>query len=1184
VNGPSTYPFPAELAALPRDRPAVIEASAGTGKTYLIEHLVVDRLVRGDARIDEMLVVTFTERAAAELVRRIRALITRVLRHESSTDDALAPHTWTIDSGARDRLEAALRGLDVAPISTIHAFCQRVLTEHAFASGRLLAQSRVESRTAFAAAFDDVIRSRLDGELASLLVTWLAAGNDAAEMEKLLFQARRLRCEWADVYDPERVARAAQAFAAMPLQDARAAVVRAISNKASQKSILARIDDIHAAATACVAHADPTRLLADLDAMVKARKDTFAYLFRPDRLAGVSDKPGIGPLLAAVEELVAAAVPLAMAVAQRFGPPVEERLRARKRAAGLYDFDDMLLLVDEALGGPRGAELAAALRRRYRLAVIDEFQDTDPVQWRIFRAIFLDASDPRPLYLVGDPKQAIYGFRGADVNTYEDARNAVGPLGGIHPLGRNFRSTPAVIDTYNAIFDQQAPEPFFPNGGGIGYHHPVSYGGTESETVDRVRPLTLLTVKADNEEQLPMRVVRARLAISIADEIRELRARSEVSDAREIFVLTRIRRESQSVADALAARGIPAVLAAQEGLYETEEARQVRDLLRAIADPHDPAKRLRAWLTPFFALSLAQLPAAAAGADQPLLDRLLAWHAAAESGDLPGLFGRILDESGVARRELFAGDAMRRLTNFQQLFEILAVEAARARRPLGDIGRRLAGLVAKLIVPEPEEGNTLRAEGDRDAVQIMTMHRAKGLEADFVFVYGGFGPAPNDKVRSYVVDGRRRRLAGRPRLQTTAELVKNDRDGEDQRLYYVALTRARKRLYLPYSGRVPVGDASPFDPPPKEEYWRLVGGYRHVNRRLRELMNEPDPRRLRDRHEIEIDARADEARPTVSTAAYAAWQPDAGAVAPIEPDPTLAGLRRARAGAVTTSYSRIKQAHGGYRPPKEMLDEIAAPADAHVDAGDGELPGGQATGVFLHALLEELPLASLRETPVLDDWGARADIRAVIEPLLRRYGRDADELRPALRLAHAALTAPLPVVGGRLPGLPHAAKTVREMEFLFPFPPEAGGPARGFVKGFVDFIFEHEGRSYFGDWKTDRLPAWDAAAVAAHMGDNYAVQEQLYSLALVRMLGITDAATYEARFGGALYIFVRGLGHSAEADADSGTLEGSHPPRDGLARAKPALPHAIHSRRPSFDEIVHWQHDLAVTLEQGGPS
>jgi exodeoxyribonuclease V beta subunit len=711
-----------------------------------------------------------------------------------------------------------------------------------------------------------------------------------------------------------------------------------------------------------------------------------------------------------------------------------------------------------------------------------------------------------------------------------------------------------VIDTYNAIFDQAARTPFFSTG--IGYHQPVTYGGKESEPVERLRPLTLLTVKADDEEKLPMRVVRARLAKSIADEIAALRARSEVRDAREIFVLTRIRKESQAVAEALAARGIPAVLAAQEGLYETEEARQVRDLLRAIADPHDPAKRLRAWLTPFFALSLADLPAAATGADQPLVDRLLSWHAAAESGDLAGLFGRILDESGVARRELFAGEAMRRLTNFQQLFELLAIEAARARRPLGDIARRLAALVAKLAVPEPEEGNTLRAEGERDAVQIMTMHRAKGLEADFVFVYGGFGPAPNDRVRSYVEDGRRRRLAGRPRLQATTDLIRLDRDGEDQRLYYVALTRARKRLYLPYSGKVPEGEASLFDAAKPEEYWKLIGGYRHVNRRLRELVTEPDTRRLLDPHEIQIDARADGGgAPAIPAAVLADWRPQPADVAPIESEPALAGLRFARAGAVTTSYSRIKQAHGGYRPPTEMLDEVAAPADAHHDDGDGDLPGGAATGIFLHAVLEKLPLPALIETPAFDAWSARPEVESLVSGLLRQYNRGAGELRPALRLAHAALTASLPVVGGALAGLAHANPTAREVEFLFPFPAEAGGPQSGYVKGFVDVIFEHEGRSYFGDWKTDRLPVWSAAAVAAHIENNYALQERFYALALVRMLGITDAAAYEARFGGTLYVFVRGIGHSSDA---------------------------IRSRRPRFEEITRWQGELADALDGGG--
>jgi exodeoxyribonuclease V beta subunit len=354
---------------------------------------------------------------------------------------------------------------------------------------------------------------------------------------------------------------------------------------------------------------------------------------------------------------------------------------------------------------------------------------------------------------------------------------------------------------------------------------------------------------------------------------------------------------------------------------------------------------------------------------------------------------------------------------------------------------------------------------------------------------------------------------------------------------------------------VPEADASLFDSAKPEEYWRLVGGYRHVNRRLRELVSEPDTRRLLDPHEIPIDARAadDDGGPLAAVAALAGWRPDPADAAPVEADPALARLRHGRAGVVTTSYSRIKQAHGGYHPPTEMPDEVRA--DAHAGDDASELAGGAETGIFIHALLEELPLETLRATPGLDAWCARDDVRGVVEPLLRRYGRDPDELTPALRLAHAALTAPLPVVGGMLDGLAHAANSAREMEFLFPFPEEAGGARRGFVKGFVDVIFEHDGRSYFGDWKTDRLPAWDAETVGAHVEANYALQEQLYALALVRMLRIDDAAAYEARFGGTLYMFVRGLGRSAAA---------------------------IRSRRPDFDEVLRWQRELAGTLDRGG--
>ena len=173
------YPFPAELGRIARDRSAVIEASAGTGKTFLIEHLVVDRLLRGEARLEEMLVVTFTDRAASELRRRVGALIKKVATTRVSAANATS--AWTIDDEARVRLAAAARAIDGAPISTIHAFCQRVLTEQAFASGRLLMQQSVESRAAFAAAFAEVLRQELavDDERARYLEAYLARGGAA---------------------------------------------------------------------------------------------------------------------------------------------------------------------------------------------------------------------------------------------------------------------------------------------------------------------------------------------------------------------------------------------------------------------------------------------------------------------------------------------------------------------------------------------------------------------------------------------------------------------------------------------------------------------------------------------------------------------------------------------------------------------------------------------------------------------------------------------------------------------------------------------------------------------------------------------------------------------------------------------------------------------------------------------
>ncbi|HEY0839893.1 MAG TPA: UvrD-helicase domain-containing protein, partial [Vulgatibacter sp.] len=395
------YAKPLILRTLPKDRHVVVEASAGTGKTYTLEHLVVDLILTTDVTIAQVLVVTFTERATGELRQRVRAILQRLLDLRKDDPNAAGlpdDACWILDDQARARLERALRQFDTATISTIHGFCRRILTEHAFANQRLFAERNVDGREAFASAFRDTVREVLavDPACRPILETWLANWN-VDQLEALLYEATRERAE-----------------------------------------LLPALDD--AWVDPGGAEEGPARDLAAIDADV-VRLESLAV--------------------------------------QRFLPLVVERLERRKREQGLFDFDDMLGLVRRSLSGEHGEALARILRGRYAVALIDEFQDTDEVQWEIFRRVFFDGAGDTRLYVIGDPKQAIYRFRGADVETYLSAKAEILGAGGARvALLDNYRSTRSLIDAYNSILDQGAPEPFFTSEG-IDYAEPVACGNRD---------------------------------------------------------------------------------------------------------------------------------------------------------------------------------------------------------------------------------------------------------------------------------------------------------------------------------------------------------------------------------------------------------------------------------------------------------------------------------------------------------------------------------------------------------------------------------------------------------------------------------------------------------------------------------------------------------------------------------
>ena len=694
MSEPLRYPRPPELSRLGPGA-NVVEASAGTGKTFLLEHLFVDLILRHGVPAHEILVVTFTEKATAELVLRLRRLLGLLAALRPDHPLAIAAATaqaeaaWTIDERARKLLGQARLDFDRVGIFTIHAFCESVLREHAFAQGRLWGEELVGHEAVFAAAFADVLRTRVasDEGLAALLEAWLASGRTVARLGDLLGEcdrakARALRPE----FDEARLRAALAAW--RPVAKDEPGLADRLAKAKLRKDVAGRCRARLAVISQQIADAagDGVRFLRWLEA---GGDEDLQYVL--GKLAGAALDPTLADTYQRLTELRAAAVPLEAALAQRLLPLVRERAERRKRAAGRFDFEDMLVLVDQALAdpGPVGRALTASLRARYRHALIDEFQDTDEVQWSIFRRVFAEAGQGHGLTIIGDPKQAIYGFRGANVQTYLEARDALLAQGAQSlALDRSFRATAALVAATNQIFDQAAG--FFRPESGIAYDRPVRCAEPRLALTDAagrpVPPVVLLGLETQGES-LYADDARAGLESAIARELGLLLADDSpvrLHDGggarrpcpRDVFVLTFTNAESWAIGRALARARIPYAFYKQGDLFATAEAAEILDVLRALCAPEDPGLRARALLTRFFALELGEIAAAGAAGGEPAA--VLAGLATrARGGDIPRLFSALLAETGVLRRELFAGAGERALTNFTHVLELLQDEWSR---------------------------------------------------------------------------------------------------------------------------------------------------------------------------------------------------------------------------------------------------------------------------------------------------------------------------------------------------------------------------------------------------------------------------------------------------------------------------------------------------------------------------
>ncbi|NML18315.1 exodeoxyribonuclease V subunit beta [Azohydromonas caseinilytica] len=1169
----------------------LIEASAGTGKTYTIAALYL-RLVLGHGPEDgafhrpllpaEILVMTFTRAATRELSDRIRARLieaAQVFRGEAEPQEGdrllrelLAGYPDGPErTRAAWRLACAAEAMDDAAVHTIDAWCQRMLREHAFDSRNLFDEELLaDERRLQEEAVRDYWRQHVypldDSALDAVFELWPDVGalyQDVAALVSRIGPGAAVPPALSELCT--RVL-AEQAQHLARLKDGWAERVQALrdwftAEQARKVCLLDRkklqprfyepwLDKLEAWATT------PGQLDPELPDAGRHRLSVegMREAVKPE-LVLPSHFEAIEQLL----EALAALPDLKAQLRQHAAQCIARRLAELKTQAGAYGFADMLVRLDQALHDEAaGQRLRERILAQYPVALVDEFQDTSPLQYRLFDRLYRTADCCRDsaLLLIGDPKQSIYAFRGADIHSYLGARRAT--AGRHYVLGTNHRSTQALVRAVNQLF-RQAEE----RAEGAGaflfrseFDDPLPFQVVEARgrperfvcNEGEVPALSLcVDVELGNAESHRRRAAE-RCAEGIVTLLNDPAAGFEHPEdgftrlrPADIAVLVRTGVEADCVRRELRRRDIASVyLSDKDSVFASAEARDLLRWLRAVAAPLDMRLARAAYATALVGLSLPELARLAADDEawEQRLEQLRELRSVWERQGVLTMLRQTLHRLELPARWLSAPDGERRLTNVLHIAELLQAASAQ----LDGEQALVRWLTEQIENEDATEGDEriVRLESDADLVKVVTIHKSKGLEYPLVFLpfICDFRPVEK-KGRSFI------ELAGEDgsrqlQFNLSAELLEQadrDRLREDLRLLYVALTRARHALWLGVAA-LKKGQAKQCVMH-RCALGQLIGGGEAISEseilaRLKAACGEDEAIALL---EPPVNCAT---TPLLPRDDAPALQPGAEYVARFERDWSIGSFSKLVKRLPTLPAERLEEA------PVRESDEFA-PGPLPLAPANGEpwhrFPRGAFAGNFLHDQLEWL---------AGEDFALR-DNEPLREQLLRRcerqgWGNRAEEV---LAWLSAAVDVELPPLGVPLSALAH---TLPEMEFWLPSEgldaaridalcgeyllPGRERPSlpqrqlRGMLMGFADLVFEHEGRYWVLDYKSNALGPRDPdygpdameAAMAAH---RYDVQAALYLLALHRQLRSRLGEDYDPaeQLGGALYFFIRGIRH-----------------------------------------------------------
>lgn len=1150
----------------------LIEASAGTGKTYAITSLYVRLIIESEQyRPENILVVTFTEAATKELRERIRTRLREArdaATHKLETDDPFLAGLmssgrpeWPGSEAARSRLELALQTFDCAAISTIHGFCNRALQENAFESGSLFDTELVTNQKQLISQIvDDFWRLKFFAPDSQL--TPLAAHNNwSPEMFSAFLKGMltnpALKIVPVCTREESEQSMSGCNDAYRRICDVWAGQRADIEQILLEHKGLSRNQD-HYRSDVIPALRDGMNYYAGQGtpyAMFKGFEKLTASYMKKYRLKKTD--PPEHQFFTIWDELATLLDRVSLAVRGELIEYAKHCLRERRSALNIRFFDDLMTDLHLALMGPNGEMLAERMRGKYRAALIDEFQDTDQIQYKIFSRLFKNAS--APLFLIGDPKQAIYSFRGADIYAYLEAKEGI-PEQLHHTMTLNWRSSENLVKAVNRMFSLNRQRPLvidgltYPETGVPEQSDRLKYELAVGDRDQSPMQIWFFAREGGDTKTIPLKRAYPEIVTAVTDEIAGLigdaaELKATIGDRgiapSDIAVIVRDHKQAARIYDSLQKRGIPAVVRSDLSIFRTQEAIELCTVLNALAEPGREGKVRAALATHIMGVSANDIArtfeADGVNGWEKRLSSFREYHEQWKNYGFISMFRHFIETEGVRARLLSMTGGERSLTNLFHCGELLHNEACVSHLGLNALSRWFS---EQVTTPPESEEHQIRLESDDRAVKILTIHVSKGLEFPIVFcpflwggVHDGGGTVLSHEHYDLVADFGSDNYLRHRRASLDEGLAEN------VRLLYVALTRARYRCYMAW-GRFRYTESSAiaylFHAPepaagesPREELTRVMAT-------------------------IDDNAMIDKVRSIASEGViHLTVNPVAGGTPPIPRREDAARFRcRTMTQAIESDWrvSSFSSLIDGHESPPELPDYDSSDetGQAGVDAPPDEhsffsFPPGPEHGSFLHSIFERVDFTAC-SSEKLGEVVSRATAKA---PNYLKYDGIIQ------RMLSTVLNAP--VREGLTLSALEPGSWVQEMQFCFPLKSidpkllagffKADGmtspvnlervaeslnfqTVRGMLIGFIDLLFCHDGRYYILDWKSNHLGSrpedYTPARIARDMERKlYPLQYLIYTVAVNRFLERrVPGYRYETHFGGVLYLYLRGIDSS----------------------------------------------------------